>query len=133
MPIGAGDLLSISVEHSELGDRTFEVKSGEDYTYMTGGFKSNDDDGNIGTFGTRIDQKNRFPWAVEVTCLLHDGDHDYLQSIAESAIEGSWLFEHISGEIRVGSGTVAGDVSSNRQAGTIGFKCQGSGRLELIS
>lgn len=129
----AGDLKSISVNHSELGSRTFEAKAGEDFTFMTGGFKSNDDDGNIGVFGNRIDQLNRFPWSTESTLVINEGDHDFLQALTQSPIEGDWVFEHISGDVRVGKGKPVGDVSSNLQAGTIALKCSGSGTLNLIS
>lgn len=129
----SGDLLRITVNHSELGDRTFEPKSGEDFTFMSGGYKSNDDDGNIGVAGTRIDQLNRFPWSAEVTILTNTGDHDFLQSLSENPLEGRWTYEHISGLVRTGSGKPVGDVSSNEQAGTIALKCAGSGRLEPIS
>lgn len=129
----AGDLKSISVNHSELGSRTFEAKAGEDFTYMSGGLKSNDDDGNIGVFGTRIDQLNRFPWSAESTLVINTGDHDFLQSLSENPIEGDWIFEHISGEVRSGKGKPVGDIQSNKQAGTISLKCAGSGKLELIS
>lgn len=132
MPV-AGDLRSVSVNHPELGSRTFEPKASEDFTYMTGGYKSNDDDGNIGTAGSRIDQLNRFPWSAEMTILTNDGDHDFLQNLSQNPLEGDWTFEHISGEVRAGRGKPVGDVSSNKQAGTIAVKCAGSGTLDLIS
>jgi len=42
------------------------------------------------------------------------------------------LFTFIDGSVRVGSGMVVGDLVENRQAGTIPFKIQGSGTLDLI-
>lgn len=132
MSVVAGDIRNVTVDHSELGSKVFEAKATEDYTFMPGGYKSNDDDGNIGVAGTRIDQMNRYPWSVELTLINHDGDIDYLQSLAENPLEGTWTFEHISGDIRVGKGKPVGDVSVNKQAGTIALKCAGSGRLEKL-
>jgi len=129
----AGDLLELAVEHPELGSRVFEPKSGEDMNIMLGGFKSNDDDGNITAFGTRIDQKNRFPWSAEPTIGANDGDIDFLQLLTESTLEGNWTFTFINGDVRVGKGKPVGDLVENRQAGTIPFKIAGSNRLELIS
>lgn len=132
MPV-AGDLLQVNVKHPELGSRNFEAKSGEDFTFQTGGFKSNDDDGNIGVSGSRIDQLNRYPWSAETTLVLRSGDHDFLQAISENTLEGTWTFEHISGDVRRGSGKPVGDIASNSQAGTIALKCSGSGKLDTVS
>jgi hypothetical protein len=132
MPV-SGDLKNVSVNHPELGSRTFEAKTGEDFTYMTGGYKSNDDDGNIGVAGSRIDQLNRYPWSAELTLVKNIDDHDFLQNLSENPVEGDWTFEHISGEVRVGKGKPVGDIASNFQAGTIALKCAGSGRLEKIT
>lgn len=132
MAIIAGDLLEVAVDHPELGSRVFEPKSGEDFSPMTGGFKSNDDDGNITSTGNRIDQLNRYPWSAEVTIGANPGDLDFLQALTENPLEGNWTFTHISGDVRVGSGKPVGDVQENKQAGTIGFKVAGSGRLELL-
>ena len=72
--INAGDLQQLSCEHTELGGKVFEPKSGEDYNMMPGGFKSNDDDGNITSSGKRIDSKSRYPWSLEPTIGANDGD-----------------------------------------------------------
>lgn len=130
--INAGDLLELAVDHPSLDDRIFEGKSGEDVNIMPGGFKSNDDDGNHGANLTRINQKNGYPWSMEITILGKAGDLDYLQSWAESGEEASVTASFMDGTIRVGTGTPVGDLQENKQAGTIGFKMAGSGRFEEI-
>lgn len=130
--ISAGDLKTLSCQHDELGEKVFEPKSGEDHNMMKGGFKSNDDDGNITSSGQRIDQKNRYPWSLEPTIGSNNGDVDYLQACADSTIEGQWTATFANGETRTGTGMPVGDVQDNRNAGTIGFKISGSGRFELI-
>ena len=130
--IKAGDLKQFSCEHSELGSRTFEPKSGEDHNMMPGGFKSNDDDGNITSGGQRIDQLARYPWNLEPTIGANDGDIDFLQSCAGSTLEGQWTATFANGETRTGTGKPVGDLVENRNAGTIGFKIAGSGLFELI-
>lgn len=128
----AGDLLELSINHTELDDRILEAKSGEDVTLMTGGFKSNDDDSNIGASGTTINQLNRYPWSLEVTIIEKDGDLEYLQSLSERSIEANITASFMSGKVGAGTGLPTGDISSNKQAGTIGFKLRGSGRFEEI-
>ena len=115
----AGDIKILVMDHPELGSKTFECKSGEDANVMPGGFKSNDDDGNIGTNGTRINQKNRYPWSLEPTILANVGDLDYLQSVTESTQEATVTATFMDDEIRSGQGLPVGDLSENKQAGTI--------------
>lgn len=128
----SGDLRELAIDHDELGSRILEAKSGEDINIMLGGFKSNDDDGNIGTFGTRINQKNRFPWSIEPTIVSKNGDLDYLQALTESTIEANVTGTFMDGTVRVGAGLPVGDIQENKQAGTIGFKIAGGGRFEEI-
>lgn len=130
--INAGDIRELRVDHPELGSRVFEGKSGEDVIIMPGGYKGNDDDGNIGANLTRINQKNAYPWSAEVTILGKSGDLDYLQSWTESTLEGTVTGTFMDGSVRVGSGNSVGDLAENKQAGTIGFKIAGSGRFEEI-
>lgn len=128
----AGDLEQLSCEHTELGSKVFEPKSGEDHNMMPGGFKSNDDDGNITSAGNRIDSKSRYPWSLEPTIGANDGDIDFLQSLADSPLEGQWTATFANGETRTGKGKPVGDVALNQNAGTIGFKIAGSLKFELI-
>jgi len=130
--IKAGDLKELSCEHTELGSRVFEPKSGEDHNMMPGGFKQNDDDGNITSAGQRIGQQNRYPWSLEPTIGAIEGDIDYLQACSESSLEGQWTAVFANGETRTGRGMPVGDLTENRNAGSIGFKLAGSGRFELI-
>jgi hypothetical protein len=130
--INAGDLLQLSCEHTELGPKVFEPKSGEDHNMLPGGFKSNDDDGNITSAGQRIDVLNRYPWSMEPTIGAVDGDVDFLQALADSPIEGQWTATFANGETRTGKGKPVGDIALNQNAGTIGFKIAGSLRFETI-
>ena len=131
--ITAGDILELAFDHPELGAKIFECKSGEDANVMPGGFKANDDDGNIGASGTRINQKNRYPWSLEPTIEVKSGDLAYLQACSESTKEATITATFMDLEVRSGQGTPVGDLSENKQTATIGFKIAGSGRFEVIS
>lgn len=133
MSIVAGNLLALSVDHDELGSRSFDLKSGEDATYMTGGYKSTDDDGNTTSALQRIDVLNAFPWSLETTLGGNNGDADFLQALSENPLEGSWTATFMDLTVRVGSGKPVGDVAENKQSGTIALKLAGSGRFEEIS
>lgn len=130
--IDSGDLRELAIDHSELGNRIFEAKSGEDINIMPGGYKANDDDGNIGANLTRIHQKNAYPWSIEPTILAKSGDLDFLQSLTESSIEANITATFMDGTVRVGSGLPVGDLQENKQAGTIAFKITGGERFEEI-
>lgn len=128
----SGDIKELAIDHSELGNRILECKSGEDANIMLGGYKSNDDDGNIGANLTRINQKNAFPWSIEPTILAKQGDLNYLQALTESTIEANITATFMDDTIRVGSGLPVGDIQENKQAGTIAFKIAGGGRFEEL-
>lgn len=132
MPITAGDVRSISIEHDELGSRIIEFKSGEDCTLKKGGFVSNDDDGNITSNGKRIDQKNMKPWEASFTIGLNDEDLDYIQNLSANVVESTWIFTFMSGVSRSGRGTPVDPIEANEQSGTMSIKVQGSGELKKI-
>ena len=52
--------------------------------------------------------------------------------LEENTLEGTWTAEFANGDVRTGSGKPVGDIAENRQAGTIAFKIQGSGKFELL-
>lgn len=132
MSTNAGDIRELAIDHDELGSRILEGKSGEDVNTMKGGFKSNDDDGNIGVNGTRINQLNRYPWSLECTIIAKEGDLDYLQALSQSTIEANITATFMDQTIRVGTGQTVGDIQENKQAGTIAIKLAGSGTFEEI-
>jgi hypothetical protein len=130
--VNAGDIVQVTVDHSELGDLVLEAKATEDYAMQKGGYKSADDDGNIGIAGTRIDVKNRYPWSMELTVIAKAGDYDFLHDLMENDVEGDWTIRFPSGDTRTGTGKPVGDLALNEQAGTITVKLQGSGTLDTL-
>ena len=128
----SGDIKELAFDHPELGGRIFDPKSGEDANVMPGGFKANDDDGNIGASGERFNQKNRYPWSLEPTIMAKPGDLKYLQSCSQSPQEATITASFMDGTVRVGVGTPVGDIAENKQAGTIGFKIAGSYTFDEI-
>jgi len=129
----SGDIREIAIQHPELDDLLLEAKSGEDATIMLGGYKANDDDGNIGANGTPINQLNRFPWSAEQTIIAKPGDLDALQAMTENPLDGTFIITYMDGTTRQGLGRPKGDLQENKQSGTIGFKGGGGGRLDLQS
>lgn len=132
MPIIAGNVLSWSCDHTELGAREFECKSGEDATIKRGGYVNRDDSGDITSGGTKIYVKNRMAWSMESTIGANPGDLDYIQSLEESDIEAVWTAQFMDGTVRAGTGQPTSEVSENKQAGTISLKVEGSGFFEEI-
>lgn len=130
MAIIAGDILQIAFDHDELGSFIFENKSGSDSTFSKGGFKSDDDDGNITSSGQRIDKMNRIPWMFEVEVGADDAVLDYTQAASQNPIEGTLTVTYMSGMVRTGSGKPTGDIIQNTQQGTMTVKFQGSGTFD---
>lgn len=132
MPIIAGDLRDITIDHDELGQLVLEHKSTEDVTLDKGGFRSNDDDGNHTSSLNRIDQQQAKPWMLETTYGNTDGAYEYLMDLAKNPLEATITATFASGRVRSGTGKCVGDVQVNEQAGTIAVKFMGSGTFDLI-
>lgn len=132
MGIVAGTIKELSFEHNEFGSRTFECKSGEDAGFMPGGFKNNDDDGNIGGNGTRIIQLDRYPWSLEVTILAKPGDLVYLQNVSQSPEEATITVTFADNDVKSGTGQPVGDLQENKQTAVMSLKIAGSGTFDSI-
>ena len=132
MPIIAGDIKDLTIDHDELGQLVLEHKSTEDATVDRGGFRSNDDDGNVTSALTRIDQQNAKPWMLESVFGNTDGAYDYLMDLAKNPLEATITATFSNANVRSGTGKCVGDVQVNEQAGTISVKFMGSGTFELI-
>lgn len=128
-----GDLLSLSCAHPTLGSRVFEIKSQSDFSWQRGGYKINDDDGNITSSGKFFAQMNAYPWSAEATVVSNSGDVEYLQDIANTGVPATWTFTHISEGIYVGSGFCVGDISDNLQSGEMSLTFKGSKILERLA
>lgn len=131
--IVAGDLRQLSIKHEELGDLILDVKATEDISIFLGGRVSQDDDGNVTHNFKRIDVKNVKPWSMECTAADEIGVQEKLIALSESNIECTVTGIFSNGQVYAGEGTPVGDFMSNKQAGTIPFKIQGSGKFESVS
>ena len=130
----AGYFEELNCQHSVVGNRKFDLKSGEDVEVDRGNKRIVDDDNNYTASGKLIIQyENKMPY-VQFTAVV-DGDlEDYIQNlIAESSDElASWTLTHVSGDVYTGNGTIMGDVKPNRNAGTVQLKvCFEDGLLKI--
>ncbi len=120
----AGYFTEINCQHSIVGNRKFDLKSGEDSEIDRGGLRTIDDDNNRTASGKLIIQyENKQPY-VQFTSVV-DGDlEDYIQNLIANSIEeiANWTLTHISGDIYTGNGIIVGDVKPNRNAGTVQLK-----------
>ncbi len=133
MSIIAGDIKEIVIDHDELGQLILDCKSGEDGTFMPGGYKSNDDDSNISANLNRIDQLNAYPWSLEATIARNQDDIDALQALTENPQEGKITVTFADLSVRSGKGKPVGDLADATQAGTISLKIGGSGRFAKLT
>ena len=120
----AGYFTEVFSQHSIVGNKKFDLKSGEDSETDRGGLRIVDDENNRTASGQLITQyENKQPY-IQFTCAV-DGDiEDYCQDlIKETPSElPTWTLTHISGDVYVGTGTIVGDVKPNRNAGTLQLK-----------
>lgn len=124
MSIIAGIFTEAFCQHSIVGNQKFDMKSGEDSEVDRGGWRIVDDENNRTASGKNIIQyENKQPY-IQIVCAVDGSIEDYIQAlIKETANElPNWTLTHISGDVYVGTGHIAGDVKPNRNAGTLQFK-----------
>ena len=132
MPIIAGDIKEIAIDHPELGGIVLEHKSTEDVSFVKGGYQNADDDGSITATGTKIFVKNYKGWMLETTIGAVEGVHDFLQGLHESTVEATVTITFMNDKVRSATGLPVGEITQNDQAGTIPLKMCGSGTFDEI-
>lgn len=134
MAVG-GDIIEITFNHPTVGSGVIFPKAGEDSTFDTGGFRSNDDANMVAGNGEMIDQMNRVRWSLEATIAWDmnvRGDLEKLVELAESPVEAEWTITHINGTVYGGTGKPVGDMQGNGNAATFTLKISGGNKLKKI-
>lgn len=134
MSVG-GDILEIKWQHPTLGSGVFLPKSGEDSTFDTGGFRSNDDANMIDGGGNMMDQMNRVRWSTEMTVAWSQTENNELviaTQLAGSPVQATYTITHISGSVWSGKGKPVGDLQGNANQGSFTLKLSGGNLLRKI-
>jgi hypothetical protein len=130
----AGLFTEVFCQHSIVGNRKLDLKSGESTELDRGGLRIADDENNRTASGGLILQyENKQPY-IQFTCAV-DGDvEDYVNNIIKESMNElpNWTLTHVSGDIYVGFGTIVGDVKPDRYAGTLQIKVAFEGDLLRI-
>jgi len=132
MSVG-GDITEITVNHPSLGSKTLFPKAGEDSTYDTGGFRSNDDANSVDGGGNNITQLTRNRWSFQVVIsndFNTNNEMEYLSSLSASPVDADWTFTNINGTVYGGKGRPVGDVQANGNNTQISLKVAGGGSLK---
>jgi len=131
----AGLFTEVFAQHSVVGNYKFDLKSGETTELDRGSFRISDDENNRTASGKLILMyENKQPY-IQFTCAVSGETEDYVQALIKaSATElANFTLTHVSGDVYVGVGTIAGDVKPDRNAGTLQLKVIFEDELLLIS
>jgi hypothetical protein len=118
----SGGFIEATFTHPILGSGNFEIKDSEAGSLEPGGYRTEDNDDDVGGQGTQITKKVRKLGSFEAVILGRDGDLQKLNDLAASSAKADWTFEHVGGDIWGGNGAVVGEVKQDYQAGTIPLK-----------
>ncbi len=114
MAVG-GDITEISDNHPELGSFVYKVQAGQDNTYDTGGYRTNDD-ANMITGGReaiwQINGKMGFLQANIVNDMSQKVA-ERLSQLAAHPLPSTWTFSCINRVSYRGQGKPVGDISAN--------------------
>jgi hypothetical protein len=130
----AGYYTEVFCQHSIVGNRKFDLKSGEDSELDRGGQRLVDDENNRTASGKLILQyENKMPY-IQFTCVVDGKTENYIQDMIVASNEelGTWTLTHISGRVYTGVGTIVGDVKPNANNGTVQLKVMFEGELLLV-
>lgn len=136
MAITGGDVFELTYNHPTLGSGSLFVKAGEDTTFNTGGFRTEDDMNAVAGNGQSIVKKNRMRWAFEGPVawnMVTTNEIAVLSSLAGDTEDAQWTISHINGSIWSGLGTVVGEIPGSGQDATITLKISGGGQLTKIA
>lgn len=134
MAVG-GDIIEVTYNHPTLGTGTFYPKSGEDSTFDTGGFRSNDDANMIDGGGNMIDQMSQVRPFFEVPVANDQNTREdavKIAALAASPVLADWTITVINGTVWGMKGKPVGDIQANVNQATIPLKVAGSGRMKKI-
>jgi len=135
MAVVSGDLLEITYNHPDIGNGVWYPKSNEDFTFDTGGFRTNDDANQIDGGGRAINQLNRVKWFGEGTVTWDMNSTDELSqasALAAHPVDADWTFTHINGTVWKAKGRPVGDIQGNTNVGTMAIKVSGGGEMKKI-
>lgn len=134
MAVG-GDIIEVTYNHPTLGTGTFYPKSGEDSTFDTGGFRSNDDANMIDGGGNMIDQMNQVRPFFEVTIANDQNTREdavKIAALAASPVLADWTISVINGTVWGMKGKPVGDIQPNVNQATMTLKVSGGGKMKKI-
>ena len=130
-----GSLIEITVTSNQHGSRTFKPMSSEAGTFDTGGTRTDDEASSVTGNGTNVKVMKPVRWSVEQVCAVsinEDEDVHFAALLAAETEDQEWTFQHRSGAIHAGTGTVVGDIQGDYGAATFTLKCSGGGELTKI-
>ncbi len=114
MAVG-GDITEISDNHPTLGSFVYKVQAGQDNTYDTGGYRTNDDSGMVTGSREMITQINGKLGFLQAN-IVNDMSQkvaERLSQLSASPLPSTWTFSCINGVSYRGSGRPVGDISAN--------------------
>lgn len=118
-----------SIESVTLDGRTFSVASDADTNRKIGGFEN---DVPANGDGTARLIKTRVPWGVDgLTVAIDDqnGDHEFLQDLADGNAFFALTVSYVSGAIWQGDGQIVGEMQFSNQNAVATMGLMGTGKF----
>jgi hypothetical protein len=132
MAVG-GDIKEITYNHPTLGSGSVLPKSGEDSTYDTGGYRSDDDENGIDGGGNMIDiMKQVRPYfeAVVANDMNVDGTLEKMVALAASPVPAQWTISIVNGVTYGMTGKPVGPLQGEISKATFKLKVAGGGKMK---
>ena len=125
--------LAITINHDDVGMRSFPVKSDDNATIDLGGFTS---ERAINGDGTGRKVRTRKGWEIaniNLAVSIPDEDVEFLQEVQNSPKDAQIIYEHSDGFTYQGIGSIEGDIKPTTNDGYAGLTLTGSGELKKLA
>lgn len=131
--MASGDTLELKIQHPTAGSRDLFVQSDQDITLDPGGYTGErQNNGNL-TGHKKMTAKSWEIAGLQIEFSPGDGTIEFLQAVSNSPDDAVVTWQHITGVVYVGSGSIEGDIKPNTNSGYIPLTLTGNGKLEPIA
>jgi hypothetical protein len=129
----SGDTRELTIDHPSLGSRSFGVQADQSITLDLGGFSSERQNNGNGSGHKKMTAKMWEIAGLQIDCNLSDGDLEFLQAIQNNPDDATITWDHITGVVYRGKGSIEGDLKLDTNTGYVATTLTGNGKLEAVA
>jgi len=129
----SGDTRELTITHPTLGARSFAIQADQSVTLDLGGYTTERQNNGNGTGHKKMTAKMWEIGGLQAEVNLGDGDLEFLQSLQNDPEDATIVWDHITGIVYRGTGSIEGDLKADTNTGYVALTLSGNGKLEAVA